>query len=357
MTRRSALSVTATAAVAIILAVCFGWLGWHMRSRAPAPATAPQPAATAPAAANSAAGSDLTTVYAHNLSLRKGPNFRVYVRWIRGLLLRTNPRVVPSLDDPGSFVLEIQKGVIRANIGDVANYLNSVSAKAPLRNISIEPAGAQLKLHGTVHKIIPLPVELTGTLSPLPDGRIQFQVAKINVLKVPLKGLLGGFHVQLDDLVHASNVPGVQVSGNNVVFDTQRLLPAPHIHGQITSVRVRPPDIELIYGNSPDDESRLAQWHNFIRFRGGSLSFGKLTMHYADITMIDASDDPWFDLDLANYQSQLIQGYTRMTAQAGLEIFMPDLDEQTSKKKAAEAVTLEWLRDRNRPLPPDVPAK
>lgn len=355
MTRRSAL--TAAIAAVIIAGLC--WLGWHMRSKTPAPGAAPKPAATTDAtgAATNSADSDQTTVYAHNLRLRKGPNFRVYVRWIRGLMLRTDAKTVPSFDDPNSFVLEVQKGIIRVNIGDIANYLNSVSSKAPLRNISIEPAGAQLKLHGTVHKMIPLPVELTGTLSPLPDGRIQFQAAKIDVLKIPLKGLLGSFHVKLDDLVASSNLPGVQITGNNIIFDTERLLPPPHIHGTLTSVSVRPPDIELIYGSSPDDEAKLARWHNFIRFRGGSVGFGKLTMDYADITMIDASDDPWFDLDLANYQSQLVNGYTRMTAQAGLEIFMPDFDEQSSKKKSAQAVTLEWLRDRNRPLPPGVPVK
>ncbi|HZY63039.1 MAG TPA: hypothetical protein VFE38_10960 [Edaphobacter sp.] len=351
VTRRSVFTI----AVAAIVIACLCWFGWRARRKPPVSTTS----SNTTAVTEIAPSGDLspTTVYAHNLRLRKGPNFRVYVRWIRGLMVRTHPQVVPSFDDPNSFVLEIQKGVIRANIGDIANYLNSVSSKAPLKNISIEPAGAQLKLHGTVHKIIPLPVELTGTLSPLPDGRVQFQVAKINVLKVPLKGLLGGFHVQLDDLIHASNVPGVQVSGNNVVFDTQGLLPPPHIRGQITSISIKPPDIELIYGNSPDDEARLAQWHNFIRFRGGSVGFGKLTMNYADITMIDASKDPWFDLDLANYQAQLVNGYTRMTPQAGLEIFMPDLDEQASKKKTAQAVTLEWLKDRNRALPPDVPVK
>jgi len=352
VTRRSAL----TAVIAIVILACLCWFGWRIRSRAPAPASSPGPEANLTAAADSAASST-TTVYAHNLRLRKGPNFRVYVRWIRGLMLRTDAKTVPSFDDPNSFVLEVQKGIIRVNIGDIANYLNSVSSKAPLRNISIEPAGSQLKLHGTVHKMIPLPVELTGTLSPLPDGRIQFQAAKIDVLKIPLKGLLGSFHVKLDDLVASSNLPGVQITGNNIIFDTERLLPAPHIHGTLTSVSVRPPDIELIYGSSPDDEAKLARWHNFIRFRGGSVGFGKLTMDYADITMIDASDDPWFDLDLANYQSQLVNGYTRMTAQAGLEIFMPDFDEQSSKKKSAQAVTLEWLRDRNRPLPPGVPVK
>jgi hypothetical protein len=68
--------------------------------------------------------------------------------------------------------------------------------------------------------------------------------------------------------------------------------------------------------------------------------------------MIDASQDPWFDLDLVNYQAPLVNGYTRMTAQAGLEIFMPDLDEQTPKK-AGQSITLEWLKDRNRSLPLD----
>jgi hypothetical protein len=56
--------------------------------------------------------------------------------------------------------------------------------------------------------------------------------------------------------------------------------------------------------------------------------------------MIDASQDPWFDLDLVNYQAQLVNGYTRMTAQAGLEIFMPDVDEQTPKK-VGQSITLD----------------
>jgi hypothetical protein len=56
-------------------------------------------------------------------------------------------------------------------------------------------------------------------------------------------------------------------------------------------VNVRPPDLEVIYGNAPNDEAKLAQWRNFVRLTGGSLDFGKLTMHNADLTMIDASRD------------------------------------------------------------------
>jgi hypothetical protein len=53
-------------------------------------------------------------VYAHNLLLRKGPNFRIYIRWIRGQMVRTRREVNPSFDDLESFLLQIQKGVIHA---------------------------------------------------------------------------------------------------------------------------------------------------------------------------------------------------------------------------------------------------
>jgi hypothetical protein len=151
-------------------------------------------------------------------------------------------------------------------------------------------------------------------------------------------------------------VPGMEVSGNDLFFDTTRLLPPPHIRGLITSVRLENPDLVLIYGNAPSDETRLAQWHNFLRLYGGTIDFGKLTMRHVDLTLIDASNDYWFDLDLVHYQAQLVNGYTRMTAQAGLEIFMPDLDRQTHKA-AAKAISIEWLKNRNTSLPPDVPVK
>ena len=350
--------LVATAGTVAVLCLC--WFFWYSRSKAFAPPPSPSLAALGPVStADTSSADDLapTLVNAHNLLLRKGPTFRIYIRWIRGQMVRTRRQVNPSFDDPESFVLQIQKGVIHANIGEISNYLNSSSPpNAPLKKISIQPEGDRLKLHGTIHKIFSLPIELVGTLTPTPDGRVQFHVTKLDVLKIPLKGLLGGFHLGLSDLVHASNIPGVQIVDNDIIFDTQKLLPPPHIHGQLTSVRVSPPDVEVIYGNAGNDETSLARWHNFLRLSGGTLDFGKLTMHHVDLTMIDASQDPWFDLDLVNYQAQLVNGYTRMTAQAGLEIFMPDLDEKTPKN-ASQSITLEWLKDRNRSLPLDVPIK
>lgn len=341
--------------IAFILILC-GFSFYLGRRLSPAPTTIYTDVPADPSTNTPTSPLEPTQVYAHNLLLRKGDHFRVYVRWIRGRMLRTSITRNPSFDEPNSFILEIDKGLINVKLADIADFLNSdASSKAPLKNIKITNEDGQIRLQGTVHKVVSLPVRLDGTITPLPDGRLKYHLVKLNVLKVPMKGLLGLFHVDLADLVSNSQTPGVQIVDNDVYFDTQRLLPPPHIHGHITTVTATDSDLTVIYGNAGNDEQNLAQWHNFLRLSGGSLDFGKLTMHQVDLTMIDASKDPWFDLDLVNYQAQLVYGTTRMTEKAGLEIYMPDLDKLPTKK-SPQGVTLQWLKNRNTAPPLEVPS-
>jgi hypothetical protein len=352
----------------VLLVVGIGILGlvlWRLHSRKPANDTSasapraegtgdPAVASTAPATPETAP----TAVYAHNLMLRRGPDFRIYVRWLRGSMVRSQRNVNPTFDDPESFSLEIKSGIVRANIGDIGNFLNAGGiASSPLKNIKVLAAGEQIRLTGTVHKLISLPVEMLATPSATADNRIRLQVDKLSVLKIPFKGLLGAFHVTISDLFKAEGIPGIEVSGNTVFFDTLKLLPPPHIHGQLTKVRVVTPDIEEVYGNAEEAVSKVEQWRNFLRLNDGTIDFGKLTMHHVDLIMVDLSNDAWFDLDLNNYQNQLVNGYTRMTPEAGLQIFMPDVDTLPKNGKTSQNISMEWLKHRNLPPPPDVISK
>ena len=290
--------------------------------------------------------------------LRRGPDFRIYVRWLRGEMVRTRRDVNPTFDDPESFLLEIKTGVIRANIGDIGNFLNAgVGASSPLKNITLLADGDQIKLTGTLHKLISLPVELRGSVAATADNRIQVHITKLSVLRIPLKGLLGGLNISVSDLFHSKGIPGIEVAGNDIFLDTLKLLPPPHIHGQLTKVRVVTPDIEEVYGNAEDAATRVEQWRNFLQLSDGTVDFGKLTMHHVDLIMVDLSNDAWFDLDLNNYQNQLVNGYTRMTPEAGLQIFMPDLDKLPKNNKASQNISMEWLKHRNLSPPPDVTSK
>ena len=340
------------AALVVAIAAFLVWLKLPAPSKKNAPPDGQgQQLQAASARAASSAESDRTTVYAHNLELRKGPNFRIYVRWLRGQMEPLYKNRPPSLDDQESFLFHIDRGLIHANIGDIEKYLNSSQAaqQSPLKNMKLSGEGSQLKIAGTLRKLlVPLPVEIVGTLSPATNGRIHFTVAKINVLKVPVKALMGGLKVEVNDVVGTKPVKGIEVSNNDIYLDTAELLPPPHIRGQISSIVFKAPDAVVTYGDtSPDDEAALAQWHNFLRLRGGSIEFGKLTMHQTDLTLIDASDDGWFDLDLANYQAQVVKGFSRMTPEKGLEIFMPNV----GKELPAGSVSLDTLRNRNRALP------
>jgi hypothetical protein len=354
--KRSHLTLGSAIAI-LILVVGVAWYAGTRHTRPPAQVAAAGTSQNVPAT-DGADEPPATRIYAHNLMLRKGPNFRVYIRWLNGELGRTKKSVDPSFDNPESFVLEVQKGIIHANIGDLSHFLNAGTVPgSPLQNISLTGNGSQISVHGTIHKLhIPLPIGLDGTLSASPDGRIHLHVDRLSVLKLPVKGLLGDFHVSIADLMGKTSIAGVEASQNDIYFDTQKLLPAPHIQGKLSSVRVVNPDIEVMYGDAQNDATRTEEWHNFLALKGGTLDFGNLTMHPVDLIMIDASKDAWFDLDLVNYQAQLVNGYTRMTPQAGLQIFMPDLA-QLPPQSATQSVNVQWIKNRNLPPPPDIPAK
>ena len=320
---------------------------------ADSPATAPLPITSNPAI--QAPVSSLTNIYAHNLRLHQGPNFRIYVPWLRGQLVPARKGVAPSFDDTESFYLNVTNGVVRANIGDVCNYLNATSHNTPLTDIQIAGSGNKVKITAKLHKVVTFPVELNGILQPVSGNRLEMHINKISVLKLPFKWLLGDLHLSLASFMKSGTVPGIEVSGNDIFFEPSVLLPAPHIRGTLSSVTFAGPDLQVIYGDTTKDVQRVDQWRNFLRLHDGAINFGKLTMNNVDLIMIDISQDAWFDLDLANYQAQLVNGYTRMTPQAGLQIFMPNVS--TLQAKPAADISIEWFKNRNAAPPASVANK
>jgi hypothetical protein len=344
----------------VLVVVLLGWWRWRGKLAVPPPITTHTPVAVikdADAPGSVPSASAPTIIYAHNLMLRKGSTgFRVYVRWLSGQMARTSRNNNPSFDDPDSFVLDVKTGVIHTNVGDLATFLNQGVPNSPLKNIKLSGDGDQLKLTGTLHKVIPLPIEVISTIGVAPDNRIQIHVNKINLLKIPFKKLLGGFNVTVASLFRSTDIPGVEVKDNDVFLDTAKAVPPPHIRGQLTSVRIINPDFQQIYGNAREDVTRVEQWRNYLQLRGGTIDFGKLTMRQVDLMMVDLSNSAWFDLDLTNYQDQLVNGYTRMTPQAGLQIFMPSLDQIPAEKKN-HSISMEWLKHRNVPPPADITSR
>jgi hypothetical protein len=67
------------------------------------------------------------------------------------------------LDDPESYYIDVETGVIHTNVGDLANFLNEGISNSPLKNVKLSGDGDQLKLTGILHKVVPLPIEVIFT--------------------------------------------------------------------------------------------------------------------------------------------------------------------------------------------------
>jgi hypothetical protein len=318
--------------------------------KAPASGTAAEkPASAQPDTTRNIIPPAATTVLIHNVILNEPPGYKLRVRWLRGQMRPTKTGVVPSFDDPGSFTLAVQDGVMALSLADVAAVLNGGALQGtPLSNVSLASQGGQLKLNGTLHKGVPLPIEMISDVRATPDGRIGLHATKLRVLKLPVTGLLRSFKVSLSDLVGSKGAAGLQISGDDIYINPSQMLPAPHIQGKLTDVHLgsKTGDLISVFGTARPDVVKVKEWRNFIRLRGGTVNFGKLTMSYADLFLIDISKDEWFNFDLARYQEQLVNGHIEMTPEAGLRIFMPDID-KIPANAANRTISLQWLKNRN----------
>ena len=72
---------------------------------------------------------------------------------------------------------------------------------------------------------------------------------------------------------------------------------------------------------------------NYVYFHGGDIRFGKLTMSAADLQLIDADPRDPFDFFPAQYNAQLVAGYSKNTPSGGLRTYMPDFNDLRARPK------------------------
>ena len=297
-----------------------------------------------------------TSVVVHNVVFHTGTPVKLKVKWLRGRMYATSPDLPPSFDDTNSFRFEIQEGLMGVNLADLSGFLSQGALKgSALQNAKVSPDNGRLKITGMLKKGIPIPVQMIASLGVSPDRRhVRMHVEKLSALKIPLKGLLGTFHIKVDDLFDPKGKKGIDVNGDNVDIDVNELLPPPKAEGLLTQVKVwKNGDLMEYYGEPREDAIKVKQWRNFMRMRGGTISFGKLTMHNADLLMVDTSVSDWFHFDVQHYQEQLVYGVTHITPQAGLQLFLPDIN-KLPKAARQHRVNMEWMKNRDIDPPADV---
>jgi hypothetical protein len=158
---------------------------------------------------------------------------------------------------------------------------------------------------------------------------------------VPAKGLLEFFGLKLDDVMNVKARRGIEVQENDIIIAAGQVLPPPEIAGRLTRVAVDGNRLVQIFddgsGAPPNLTKPSPAARNYIYFGGGEIRFGKLTMHDADLQLIDSDPKDPFDFYPSRYNAQLVAGYSKNTPQQGLRTYMPDYNDLRPPSPAPRA--------------------
>jgi len=293
-----------------------------------------------------------TWIEMKNVNLRVANDAVVGVRHLRGEVIPKERGGSAVLDSTESFSIRITSGTVSlasADLGVILNRFVFGYKGSPLKNLRVRTSGDQLVQTGVMHKGVDLKFEITSALSLTDSGLIRLRPTKVRVLGVNGQSLLHALGLKLDNLLDLSGSAAARVKGDDIYLDPTKILPPPAINGRLTSVRVEGDALVQEFARLPDDTlfSGYARADsaapNYLFFRGGRLRFGRLEMRDTQLQILDLDPSDPFDLFLAEYNKQLVAGYSRNRNDLSLQAYFPDY---TDLSRGAVPVAAGAPRDR-----------
>lgn len=270
-----------------------------------------------------------------NVDLHVTSQISLHIRHLHGQFVAQGARQAPYLDDPRSYSVSVDTGEVAVDLAS----LNAIMARAleqgrsNVRRVEISiDSNGQLRQKGVMKKGVSVPFDMKASVSATPDGLIRIHSESMKGFGVPVNPLLKVLRVETEDLLKIEPGHGIRVAGNDLLLDPSRLLPPPGMHGRLTAVRVEKSALVQVFGpGTPRPMSSSSPATNHIHWRGGQLSFGKLTMTETDLELIDEDPRDVFDFSVDRWQEQLVAGYSKTTPARGLKAHMPDYNDLPRK--------------------------
>jgi hypothetical protein len=281
-----------------------------------------------PAAAQEAAEGRVQARMAH-VDFHVDSSVVLRIHSLRGALLRASPEHSPYLDDKRSFTLAIDSariGITPAALSDLLNHYTFAYRGSPLRKLTITIEDGHVKQQGLMKGIS---FTTLGDLTITPSGELRLHPTSIKAVGIGVGGLMKFFGLSLQKMVNTSGARGVRIEHDDFLLSPTELLPPPKVQGRLVAIEVSDTELVQVFGPRPESESHPhvppePKAPNYIRFQGGVLRFGKLTMTDTDLLIVDAEPKDPFDFFLDHYNEQLVAGYERNTPDHGLIVTMPD---------------------------------
>ena len=264
-----------------------------------------------------------------NVKFRFSESVAVEIKSLDGVLVPLGKNEYPNFDDKDSFNLRVSTAEIAMNSSDLANVLNSyvfARPNSPLSEISISVENQHLKVKGKLHDKRDIPFETDEILIPTKDGKIRLHTEKIKALHFPIKGLMDLFGIDMGSLIKEGKIPGIEAKDDDLVLDLELILPPPHLEGKVVNIRMEGDKIIQIFGGSDAKPVKSMRAGNYMVFKNNRIRLGKLVMNDTDLVLIDMDQNDPLDFFLDHYKEQLSAGYSKLTRDSGLRVYIKDYD-------------------------------
>ena len=268
-------------------------------------------------------------VQMQHVDFRVDSTIIMHIGYLRGELQPVSQDQSPYFDDKHSFVLAIDTarvGITPSGLGDLLNRYTFAYPGSPLRHLKITIEKGLIKQQGTMRGIS---FSMVGELTLTPDGELRLHPSSIKAVGMGVGGLMKFLGLHLEKLVKLKGARGVRIQKNDFFLSPAELIPPPLVKGHVGALEVT--DSMIVLGFQPVAGAAVRPLpvpqpkpENYMYYRGGVLRFGKLTMHDADLLIMDAEPEDAFDFFLDQYNAQLVAGYSKNTPDHGLVVTMPD---------------------------------
>jgi hypothetical protein len=304
-----------------------------------APPAAPAPARARPPVAASAPGEERRSprIEMKNVDLLVMPDVVLEVRLLFGELEGVGPDGVPVFDDPRSFRIVIDRAETAISARSLAALLNGYTFAypgSPLGKLEVKLEKGRIVQSGVLRKKVDIPFELAGELALTAQGLLRIHPKSVRIAGVPVKKLLDLFDVELANLINARRDRGVQIDGDDLLLDPDRLMPLPSVRGRVVSARLAGDRLLLTFAPQRARPTREADLHpswpaarGYLYMQGGRLRLGKLMMLDTDLQIVDADPRDPFLFFLSRFQEQLAAGYSKTLPDQGLVTVAPDFND------------------------------
>jgi len=277
-------------------------------------------------------GQGITYSVVKNTFLRMDPELGIFIKHLEGRLEPKRQGDPIIFDDVKSFVFHVYQGQLvldEANITLLKNKYTFNYPDSPLKDIQINFTPGRIKMSGKMKQLIAwIPFTMEGTVRPTPEGKIIMIPDRIVALGIPSKGLMDLIGLDTAKLINVNSDRGVELQGNNIILDPNKLFPPPKMQSKVVAVNVIQGKMNITFGGNqrvPRRQLPDPSMQNYMHVYGGNLLMMNELHRGGELQMVDMDPSNPFDFYLGEYKRHLKAGYVKVMNDLGTLItLMPD---------------------------------